>query len=111
MVLAMALEGHAAQHDHLVIAVDLAERLAQDLLRVLLVAGEIFAIGAPQAVGRLDQPVTVGILADPFDDGAERVLDLGVRDRLAAACRAGTIVFLDRHAVFPVGATQRPAAI
>ncbi len=97
MMLAMALEGHAAQHDHLVIAVDLAEGLAQNLVRILLVAGEIFAVGAHHAVGRLDQAVAIGVLADPLEDGAERVLGLGVGDRLAAAGGPVEILFPQRH--------------
>src|SRR5580704_16896784 len=109
MVLAMALEGDAAQHDHLVVAVDLAEGLAKNLVRVFIVAGEIFAIGAHEAIGRLDQAVAIGVLANPLQDGAERVLGLGVGDRLAAARGPVEILFSQRHSsIFLVRAPERP---
>ena len=95
VMLAMALEGDAAQHDHLVIAVDLGEGLAQHLLRILVVAGEIFAEGAPQPVRRLAQAVAVGVLADPLQHRAERVLDLRVADIRDAGVRCGAAFALE----------------
>jgi hypothetical protein len=40
MVLAMALKANVPQHDHFIVALDLLERLFQDLAGVLPIAGE-----------------------------------------------------------------------
>ncbi len=77
VVLAVALEADAAQHDHLVVAFGLLEGLGQDRLGVLAVAREIFLIGARHARRRLGEPVAVGVIARPADDGAEGRLDFG----------------------------------
>ena len=77
VMLAVALEADAAQHDHLVVAFGLREGLGQDLLRVLVIAAKVFLVGARHARGRLDEAVAVGIVAGPADDGADRGLDLG----------------------------------
>ena len=114
MVLAMALEGDAAQHDHLVIAIDLAEGLVQNLVRVFVIAGKIFAVGAHHTIGRLDQAVAIGVLANPFQDGAKRVFGLGVANRrLPAAGGPVEILFSQRHgSIFLIRAPKkRPAAI
>src|SRR5580698_7018540 len=97
MVLAMALKGDAAQHNHLVIAVDLAEGLVQNLVRIFFVAREIFAVGAHHTIGRFDQAVASGVLANPLEDSAERILGLRVADRLAAAGRTFEVLFSQRH--------------
>ena len=67
MVLAMAFETDAAQHDHLVIAVDLFEGLFEDLLGILVIAAEIFAKRPHEALGRLMEAVAIGILAVGFN--------------------------------------------
>ena len=87
MMLAMAFEGDAAEHDHLVVALDLAECLVQNLVRVFVIAREIFAVSTHHTIGRLNQTVAIGVLANPLEYGAERLLGLGVADRRLAAAR------------------------
>ena len=77
VVLAMALEADAAQHDHLVIAFGLLEGLLQDLGGVLTVAREELLERARHARRRLAQAVPIRIFAGPSDDGAHRRLDFG----------------------------------
>src|SRR5208337_2168287 len=105
VMLAMALERDAAQHDHLVVALDFGEGLAQHLRRILVVTAKILAERPYQPVRRFAQAVAVGVFADPSDDRAERLLGRGVADRLDAACRrfGGDGFELARHIVIPSG--------
>ncbi len=53
VMLAVAFETNAAQHDHFVITFDFLEGLLQDRLGILIVAAKILLVGARQAGRRL----------------------------------------------------------
>jgi hypothetical protein len=71
VMLAVRLQADIAQHDHLVVAVGLLEGLAQDLDRVVLVAGEEFFVGPDDPVGGLDEALTIGVVSGPLDERAD----------------------------------------
>src|SRR6202034_2688598 len=96
VVLAMGLEADVAQHDDLVIAAGLLEGALEIFARVVVVAGEPFLIGARHARRRSAQPLAVGIVAGPADQGADRGLGLGAR-RLGQPGRLGARAFGTRH--------------
>ncbi len=62
VVLAMAFETDAAQHDHLVVALDLLEGLLQDGFRILAIAAEPFLEGLGDAGRRFLQAIACGVL-------------------------------------------------
>ena len=70
VMLAMRLEADVAQHDHLVVAVDLAKRAPQELERVVVVAAEPVLVRADDASRRADEPLALGIVADPLEQRA-----------------------------------------
>ena len=76
VMLAVALEADAAQHDHLVVAFGLLEGLRQDCLGVLGVASEVFLVGPRHARRRLGKAIAIGVVPAPTDDGAEGRFDL-----------------------------------
>ena len=63
MVLAMRLERYILEKDDLVIAADLLERAAEVLRRILAIAAGIFLPGAGDPGGRIEQALSVGIVA------------------------------------------------
>ena len=65
VVLAMRLEADVLQEDDLVIAVGLLEHALQQRHRVLVIAAEIFAVGADDTVGRAEQPLALRVVAGP----------------------------------------------
>ncbi|KGD49388.1 hypothetical protein DP43_3672 [Burkholderia pseudomallei] len=65
MVLAIAFEADVLQHDHFVVAVDLAERAREDVARFERVAGEELLVGAHDARRRIDEPLALRIVAGP----------------------------------------------
>jgi len=77
MMLAMALERNPAQHNHLIVAFDLLERLLKDVDGVLRVAREILLERACDAARCLDQAVALRIVAGPADNRAHGRLDVG----------------------------------
>ncbi len=79
MVLAIGFETDVAQHDNLVVALDLLEGPAQGFARILVVTREEFLVGAHDAIGRAHQTFTVGIVAGPANERAHRVLGVGAR--------------------------------
>src|SRR5262249_21384961 len=87
VVFAMTLETNVAQNHHLVIAVDLFERLLQDLGGILAIAGKELLHRANDPRRRFDQAFAAGLIGRPADDGADCGLDLGPL-RLAVAIKA-----------------------
>jgi hypothetical protein len=77
MMLAMTFKAYGAQHDHLLIAFDFFEGLLQDVDRVLGIAGEQLLECAGHPSGCFGQSVSIGIIADPSDDGPKGSLHLG----------------------------------
>jgi hypothetical protein len=73
MMLAMALEAHVLQHDHLVVPVGLFEGALEDGVRLLIVAAEELAIGAHHAFRRAEEALAGRIVAGPADQGAHRL--------------------------------------
>jgi hypothetical protein len=76
-MLAIAFETDVAQHDHLVIALDLLEGPLQHGHRVFLVAAEPLAVGAGHPAGCVEQALAVRVVASPAQQGAHRFLGLG----------------------------------
>src|SRR6185503_11434729 len=72
VVLAVALEADVGHDDHLVVALDLAERAGEHVAGILLVAGEEFLVGAHHPAGRIEEPFAGGIVAGPADQRANR---------------------------------------
>src|ERR687893_1184388 len=79
MVLAMRDEADVAEQDHLVVAVGLVERGAQDFGWIVAVAGEPFLIGAAYSIRRAQQAGAGRVLADPAQERADRRLGLLLR--------------------------------
>ncbi len=77
VVLAVALEADVAQHDHLVVALDLLEGALEHRHRVLLVAAEPLAIGAHHAAGRVEEALALRVVAGPAQERLHRLLGLG----------------------------------
>ncbi len=77
-MLAEADEADVAQHHQLVVAADLLEGALQIFARVDLIAGEHLLIAAGHPCGRVDQPLALGIVARPTDQGAHRRLGLAL---------------------------------
>ena len=85
VMLAMRLERDVLQEHDLVIAADLLEGAAEMMRGILLIAARIFLPGAGDPRRRVEQPLAVGIVAGPADQGAHRLLDVvGHRDLAAA---------------------------
>ena len=80
VVLAMRLERDVLEQHDLVIAAHLLEGAAKVARRILAIADRIFAPGAGDARGRVQQPLAVGIVAGPADQGPHRLADV-VRHR------------------------------
>jgi hypothetical protein len=59
-------------HDHLVVAVDLVERAAQELDGIFSVPAEPVLVGIRDATRRALQSFPVRIVADPQKEGADR---------------------------------------
>jgi hypothetical protein len=87
VMLAMALEAHVPEHDHLVVAVGLLESALEDRMRLLVVAAEELAPGAHHAVGRAEQAFARRVVAGPADQRTHRLLRLG--DARALDARRG----------------------
>src|SRR5690606_13549118 len=99
VMLAVRLEADVAQHDHLVVAVDLVERAAQELDRVVFVAAEPVLVGADDARRRAPQSFAARVVADPAQKRPDRLFGFlsgglaqdfflgSVKGR--AACRGG----------------------
>src|SRR6202007_2932242 len=92
MMLAMRLEPNVTQQDHFVIAADLLECTLQIIAWIFVIAGEPFFVRFRHSLGRSSQPLTVGIIADPSDQRANRVLGFRLRWRLFFS-RPGQSVF------------------
>src|SRR6476469_5328337 len=76
-MLAMALEGDAAEHDHLVITFDFLEGLLQNQSGILAIAGKKFFEGTPNASGGFDQSRSLWIIARPSNDRPKCRFDIG----------------------------------
>ena len=74
MMLAMRLERDVLQQHDLVIAADLLEGAAEMVRRILGIAARIFLPGARDPRRRVEQPLAVGIVAGPADQGPHRLL-------------------------------------
>ena len=85
VMLAMRLERDVLQQHDLVIAADLLEGAAEMVGRILAIAAGIFAPGARDALRRVEQPLAVGIVAGPADQGPHRLLDVVAAPRPCAA--------------------------
>src|SRR5580692_11579061 len=96
VMLAMGLEADVAQHDDLVIAAGLLEGALEVFARIVVVAGEPFLVGARHARRRGAKALTVGVVAGPADQGADRGLGLGAR-RPGRTGRFGARAFGTRH--------------
>src|SRR5450759_832508 len=77
VVLAVALESNAAQHNHFIITFDFFEGLLQNLNGVLSIADEKPFKRARRAGGSLYQTVPLWIVTGPSDNGSKRSLDIG----------------------------------
>jgi hypothetical protein len=88
MVLTMRLEADVAQHDDLVVAVDLLERALEEGLGVLSVAAEPFLISAGDPRWRGGEALAIRVVAGPTDQCAHG--GLGLRARRTGGVRAGT---------------------
>ena len=77
MVLTMALEGDATQHDELVIALDFFERPLQKRRGIVTVAAKKFFECTSDASGRFDEAGSIWIIAGPSNDSPERVFNIG----------------------------------
>ncbi len=78
-MLAMRLEADVAQHDHLVVAVDLAERAPQELERVVVVAAEPVFERADDAAWCSEEPFAIRIVANPLEQRAYGRFGVGAR--------------------------------
>ena len=78
MMLAIAFHTYVAQHHHFVVAAALLEGALQILPRVGLVAGEQLAVRLGHAFGGVEQPLAVGIVAGPTDQGADGRFGVGL---------------------------------
>ncbi len=58
-------ERNAAQHDHVIVASHIFKDTIENVGRILVVAGKIFAIGLGDATRRVVQAFTVGIVSGP----------------------------------------------
>src|SRR5512139_2927035 len=76
VMLAMAFEPNATQHNHFVISFDLLEGLLQDFDRVLSIANKKIFERAYHASGRLSQTVTFWIVADPSNNCSKCGFDI-----------------------------------
>ena len=76
VVLAMRDEGNVADEDQVLVAVDVVEDPRQMLAGVLAVAGEQFLVGLDHPARGVEQPLAIGIVAGPGDQGADRRLGL-----------------------------------
>ena len=90
MVLTMRPEIDVAENDHLVVAVCLLERAAQDRVGVLAVAHKILLVGARDPLGRIEQPLALGVVAGPAEQHAHRLL--GLLPRRSPAGSLGRVV-------------------
>ena len=77
VMLAVAREPDAAEHDHFVITFGFFEGLLQDQCGILAVASKIFLEGTREASGSFDQTVPLRIITRPANDGPERIFDVG----------------------------------
>ena len=90
MMLAVRLKRDIAQQHDLVIAADLFESPREVMAWIFLVADTIFQPSAGGARGRLDQSLAIRIVADPFDERPESLLDLERNRRLPKALPLGS---------------------
>ena len=90
---AVRLEADVPQDDHLVIPIHFFERLLQISDWVVLVAAEKFFVGAYDPSGCVGQALTTRIVAEPRDEGPNRVLRL---------CPGGSLVRDDIRVVILV---------
>src|SRR6188508_166986 len=67
VMLAVRLEAYVAQHDHLVVAFDLAEGAPQELERVVFVAAEPILVSTNDASWSAQETFAVRVVADPFE--------------------------------------------
>ena len=72
VVLAMAVEGDVAHHDHVVIALHVLERAPQIGERILFVAGEHLPKGFRHAGRGVEQPFALRVFPHPAQKGADR---------------------------------------
>ena len=70
MVFAVALHLDAAQHDHIVIALDIFEGARQFDGWVLIIALEPFAKGLDNTLRRIEQALAARIITGPSKQGA-----------------------------------------
>jgi len=71
VVLAVRFEAYVAQHDHLVVAVDLVERAAQKLDGILTIAAEPVLERARNARRGSFESLAVGVVANPQEQRAD----------------------------------------
>ena len=72
VVLAMRFEPDVLQHDDLVIAVGFFKGALQQRHRVIAIAAEELGVGANDPVGGADEPLAIGIVTCPPDQGTDR---------------------------------------
>jgi hypothetical protein len=77
VMLAMALEAYATEHDHFVITFNFLEGLLQNQRGILAVTGEKFLEGTRNASGSFDQSGSLRIIARPSNNRPERRFDIG----------------------------------
>src|SRR5262245_22656347 len=77
VMLAVAFESDAAQHDHFVVTFDFLESLLQDFDWVLSIADKKLLKRARHAGGRLGQTITLWIVTGPSNDCSKCSLDIG----------------------------------
>src|SRR5262245_11449280 len=83
VMLAVRLEADVAQHDHLVVALDLAERAPQELERIVVVAAEPVFVRADDAARGTEEPLAIRIVADPLQQRADSRFGFGARGFVA----------------------------
>jgi hypothetical protein len=77
VMLAMAFEPNATQHNHFVVAFDFLKSLLQDFDRVLSIADKKLFERARHAGGRLGQTITLRIVAAPSNKCSNCGFDIG----------------------------------
>ena len=73
-MLAVALQANVAQHDQLVIALDLIEGSAEDVGWILLVARKELRVGTGHPTRCALQAFSIGVIAGPSQQGADSLL-------------------------------------
>ena len=79
VMFAMTLKVDVAQQHHLVIAIGLFEGTREHVDRICIVSGEELFIGSGDSIRRAQQALTIGIVAGPSQQCADRRFSLIAR--------------------------------